>query len=120
MTHGRLPCCITFPPSDMARFLHIRGEADHLQHPDLIVRDVELPPPVLIRSAHGIMMMVVVPSFAHGEQCDEPVVAAVIIGLVVRISEQMRERVDRPGDVPDSDGPDENPPDEKARAELDP
>ena len=64
-------------------------------------------------------MMVVVPAFAVGDQTYQPVVAAVVLGLVVSVSPNMGHGVDAPGDVPVENCSDEYSPDEQARSELD-
>jgi len=46
-------------------------------------------------------VMVVVPAFAGGHDADQPVVPALITRLVGLIPPKMRQRVDRPGDVPE-------------------
>ena len=63
--------------------------------------------------------MVVVPALAVGDQTYQPVVAAVVLGLVVSVSPDMGHGVDAPGDVPVENRSDEYPPDEQARCELD-
>ena len=38
--------------------------------------------------------MIVMPAFAQGQQCEEPIVATGIFGLVASASPYMRERID--------------------------
>lgn len=73
---------------------HLRGQPEFLEQLDLIVGDVDFPPTMLVGGARWIVMVVVVPPFAHGQDRDEPVVPAVIVGLVVRVAEEMGQRVD--------------------------
>ena len=63
-------------------------------------------------------MMVVVPSFAVGEEPDDQVVAAGVVGIEVAVAPEVRDRVHRPGDVPHHDGANEHAPDQQAEAEL--
>lgn len=66
----------------------------------------------------GIFVMVVVPAFANGEQCHQPVVAAVFAGLVIAVPEHVTERVYRPSDVPYGDDAQVHTPDHHAQSEL--
>lgn len=68
--------------------------------------------------AGGVCVMVVVPTFAAGEQRDQPVIAAIVFRLIAAIAEDMGEGIYRPADVPDADRPQDAAPDEPAQAEL--
>lgn len=48
--------------------------------------------------------MIVVPAFASGHQRHEPIVLAVLFGVVIAISKHVRQAVDAPSDVPNDDG----------------
>src|SRR5215470_254111 len=61
---------------------------------------------------------IVVPALPVSDQSNENIVAAVLVGRVVAVAPPMRNRVDRPGLMPDRDGAYEHTPDEKAQAEL--
>jgi hypothetical protein len=63
-------------------------------------------------------VVVVVPPLAAREDREDDVVAAPVFGLVVPVAEDVRERVDRPRQVPDDDRAEEDPPDEQREAEL--
>ena len=65
----------------------------------------------------GILVVVVVPALADGQQGDEPVVAARLAGLVVAVAEHVGERVHRPGDVPHCHDPHVHTPDHKAQTQ---
>ena len=80
--------------------------------------EIEFPPAMAVLRTPLIGVMVVVPTFAVAHEADEPVIAAVLVGLVVAIAPDVRQRVDAPGDVPHRDGPDEHAPDEQAPTEL--
>ena len=55
---------------------HPLGQTDHLKQSNFPPGHIQLPPAMLVRSARRIMMMIVVPTFAHGHQGDQPVVPA--------------------------------------------
>ena len=94
-------------------------ESEFLEQPDRQPTDIELPPFVAVGGCSLVGMMVVVPAFAVGDQTDQPVVAAVVLGLVVSVSPDMGHGVDAPGDVPVENRSDEYSPYEQARCELD-
>lgn len=73
---------------------------------------------MLDRGAGRIGVMVVVPAFAGGQQGDQPIVSAVIAGFVVSITEDVAERIDRPGDVPNPNGSHNDAPYKKAGRHL--
>ena len=104
----------------MPRRHDLAGEAEPFQQLDQVIGRVDLPPPVLVRGAGLIVVVVVVPTLADGNQADQPVIAAVIVGLVIAVAEQVRKRIDRPGYVPDDHGTQEDAPDQEAQAELQP
>jgi hypothetical protein len=61
------------------------------EHADQEPGDVELPPPPAVASRTGIGVMIVVPAFARGEDPDEDVVLAVVVGLIAAVAPQMGE-----------------------------
>ena len=63
-------------------------------------------------------VVIVVPAFAVGEHCDQPVVAAVIGRVVCACAPDMGQRIHRPGDVPDNNRAQEHAPDQQAEAQL--
>jgi MFS family permease len=82
---------------------HVGGKADAFQEADGQPGVVDLPPAMAVPRRARIGVVVIVPAFAVGDQPDDEVVAAVLVGLVVPISPHMGHRVDRPRDVPDQD-----------------
>lgn len=80
--------------------------------------DIEFPPFMTVGGGALIGVVVVVPAFAIGPESDEPIVAAVVVGLVVFVAPDVCHRVDAPGDVPGENGANENPPDQHAQAKL--
>src|SRR5690349_18255300 len=97
---------------------HFLGQADHLQETDRQPRKVDFEPAMAVLRTALIGVMVVVPPFTVADEADEPVVAAVLVGLVVAIAPNVGQRVYAPGDVPDGDRPHEHAPNEQAPAEL--
>ncbi len=73
---------------------------------------------MLHAGAGRVVVMVVVPALAHRHEPHEPVVAAVFAGLVVAVAEEVGERVDAPGDVPDHHRADEDAPHQPAGGQL--
>lgn len=71
-----------------------------------------------MRCGSLVGVMIVVPTFAVGNQSDEPIVATVVFGLVVSIAPNVSHRIDAPSDVPIENRSDEHSPDEQTRSEL--
>ena len=67
----------------------VAGEPQYPEQPDDVIVDIDLPPPVLDRGARRIGVMVIVPSLAASQDRDEPVVPAVVRGLVTSITENV-------------------------------
>ena len=63
-------------------------------------------------------VMIVVPTFATGKDRNEPIVAAVVAGLVVPISPPVRRRINGPGRMPNFDRADKHSPNQDAAAKL--
>ena len=61
-------------------------------------------------------MVIVVPSLAERDHREREAVAAVVVGLIPAAPENVRERIDREGAVPEKYGRDEKSPDEHLRA----
>ena len=59
------------------------------EQPDFKVGDVELPPSMTHGAALRIMVMVVVPAFSGTHERDEPVVPALLVGVVVPVPEEV-------------------------------
>jgi hypothetical protein len=62
--------------------------------------------------------MRVVPAFAQAEQAAEPVVSRVVVGLIFLASEDVADRVDRPGDVVRHEDPHQAAPDQAEERAL--
>src|SRR5437879_912780 len=62
--------------------------------------------------------MVVMPAFPVTDQSHEPVVAAIVVRVKAAIAPEMRDRVDRPGNVPDRHRTHEHAPNQPAETEL--
>ena len=97
---------------------HIPGQADEAQKLNGQIGNVEFPPAMAMRRAAWLRVMIIVPAFAIAEEADQDVVAAILIGGIIAIAPQMGCGIDRPGDVPDQDGADEDAPDQQAQTEL--
>src|SRR5450631_2288099 len=69
---------------------------------------VDFPPAMAVSRRARIGMMVIMPALAVGNEADNEVVAAVLVGLVVPVTPQMRHRIDGPGDMPDQHGADDD------------
>ena len=75
------------------RLTQIPDDAEPAQELQRRVADVDLIPAKTLTSCGRIMMMVVVPTFAEGQQCDQPVITAIIIGGKVAFAEQVTDRI---------------------------
>ena len=72
----------------------IVGQAHERPGLDDVVVQIELPPLVLNRARRLVCMMIVMPAFARRNDGDEPVVHAVIVGVIVAIAKHVAQRVD--------------------------
>src|ERR1039458_9375028 len=61
--------------------LDFLGDAEFFEQPDAVVVGVELIPGEAVAAGGGMGVMVVVPSFAAGEESDPPGVAGVVLGV---------------------------------------
>src|SRR5262249_11141878 len=98
--------------------LDIGGQAQGGQREDGQIGDIQLPPAVAVRGRALVGVVVVVPALAVGDERNEPVVAAVLSGVVRLVSEQVAEGVHAPGDVPDQHSTDNDAPDDNGGGEL--
>src|ERR1700731_4231342 len=78
------------------------------EKPDGQIGHVELPPAMAVLGRSRIGVMIVVPTFASGQDSNEKIISACVIGRVVSISPQMRDGIDRPRDVPHHDDSNKN------------
>ncbi len=86
-----VPRVVTRPPVDprdevRARRNDIAGETDEGQKPDCQPGVVDLPPAMAMPRRTRIGVVVIVPAFAVGDQPDDEVVAAVLVGFVVAVA----------------------------------
>src|SRR6266852_116996 len=81
-------------------FAQVPNDAEPGQNLQRVISDVDLPPvEALARRGHEVMM-VVVPAFAERQQCEQPVVLAGVTGSIAARTEEVRERIDGEGVVP--------------------
>jgi len=62
--------------------------------------------------------MVVVPTFAVGQQSEQPIVTTVLTGLVISVTPHVGCRIDRPGDMPSVNGPHNDRPKKERRGKF--
>ena len=98
--------------------MQLYGQAQHGQQTNRQIGDIHLPPAVAMGGVAPIGVVIVVPPFAVRDQGHEPVIAAVLIGLVGAVAPNMRQRIHAPRDMPYGHGADEDAPYQQARAEL--
>src|SRR5450756_1595787 len=97
----RQPAC-PGPSAETGRWrLHLVGQSQPSQEANGEPGVVDLPPAMTVARRTRIGVMVVVPAFAVGDEADNQVVAAVLVGLVVPVAPQLRHRIDSPGNMPD-------------------
>ena len=77
---------------------------------------VELPPPVSHVCAGLIVVMIIVPPLTKCQQRDKRIVATSLIRLIRPITENMRQGIDRPGNVPDEYRSNKRAPDHEAHS----
>src|SRR5262249_10317121 len=70
------------PESLVAGSADVPNQPDQPQQADDVIADVDLPPEEALVGRRLIVVVVVVPALAKGDQGDEPVVAAVVAGIV--------------------------------------
>src|SRR5579871_5387726 len=71
-------------------------EADLGEEPDAVVVDVELVPCEAVAGADRVSVVIVVPTFATGEDGDPPVVAGIVLGLEAALAPEVGGGVDEP------------------------
>lgn len=99
--------------------LDVPGEAEFGEQADGEVGGVEFVPPSAVGGASGFGVVVVVPAFAEGDECDPPVVSCVVFGVgEVSVSPGVGGGVDEPDGVEDEYGSDGDAPDDPGEAEA--
>lgn len=78
---------------------HILGKTELFENPDEPSGGVGLSPVHAVTGGAGKSVVVIVPTFAHGKNPEEEVVAAGIGGFKGATAEGVTDRVHRPGDV---------------------
>src|SRR5258708_29389435 len=73
--------------------------------------EIDFPPIKTLAGRGHEVVMIVVPAFAEGDQGEQPVVLAGVGGPETGSSENVRERIDGEGAVPEEDGAEEKTPD---------
>jgi len=64
-----------------------------------IVRDVQLPPEEALIDGRGIIMMIVMPALAHGQQSQQQTIAAGVGSFITPLSKHVAQRVNNEGAV---------------------
>src|SRR5271170_2353160 len=77
---------------------------------------VNFPPVESLAGTGHEVVVVVVPAFAESDQSEEPAVFAGVRGGETAPAEEVRERVDGEGAMPEKDGAQEEAPDQKRQA----
>jgi len=77
----------------LVRPAHGLGQSHRLQRPDGDVDQVDFPPAVAVSSRARVGMVVVVPALAVGDKGNEPIVAALLPGVVGAVAPQMSQGV---------------------------
>src|SRR4029453_14471927 len=76
------------------RRLEIPYEAKPGKRPQDVISSIYLPPTKPLPNATLKSMVIFVPAFTHGEECEQPVVARIVAGDIARAPTHMRKRVD--------------------------
>ena len=76
------------------------------------MRNVDLPPVESLSLRCSVVVMIVVPSFAEGDQRDEQVVTAVVLGVKAALPKNVRQGIYRESAVIQHHRADEESPDE--------
>ena len=80
---------------------NIAGETEHAEEANNDISVVHLPPVVAVLGRSWIRVMIVVPAFTSRDDAETKIVPAMVIRGKVAISPQVRDRIDRPSNVPD-------------------
>ena len=91
---------------------HVLGKTELFKNPDEPSGGVGLGPVHAVTGGAGEGVMVIVPTFTHGKQTEQPIVSAGIGGFKGTLSKGVADRINRPGDVLVHEKADETTPDE--------
>ena len=98
---------------------NVSGQSQGSERQDRQVSQVNFPPTVSVPGTTLRGVMIVVPAFPAGKQGNDPIISAVIVGVIVPIAPAVRHGIHRPGDMPDEDCSNHDPPNKNTQAELD-
>src|SRR6185437_1002950 len=110
MDAGALEALARAFPHGRGHGLQVPDDADEGHELQQVKRDVEFPPIKTLAHRRGVMMVIVVPAFAQGDDGQPHIVAAGVAGLVAPAPEYMRQGVDGVGAVIQGHGGDEESP----------
>lgn len=82
----------------------VADNSDGTQAPQYIVGHIDLPPFQSLARTRHVLMVIVVPAFAEGNESEQEIVAAIILGLESPRAPQMGQGIDRERAVPQEDG----------------
>ena len=85
------------------RLTETPDKTDRREDPEDIIRGVDLPPPEALAGGLLVVVVVIMPPLAHGDEGEEPVVAAGVGGLVAARAPDVGKGVDGKGRVPKND-----------------
>src|SRR5262245_50476445 len=100
------------------RLTQVAHEAQILETFEDVIARIELPPEETLAGRAHIMMVVVVPALAHRDERDEEAVPALVAARVALLAEDVGERVDGEGAVPEHDRAHDEAPEENVHAEA--
>jgi hypothetical protein len=93
----------------------LSNEPNPREKPDGQIGYVKLPPEMPVLGGSWISVVIVVPTFASGQDSNEKIISTRIIGRVTPVSPQMSYRIHRPSDVPHHDDSNKDTPYKDAR-----
>ena len=80
---------------------------------EAVVGEIDLPPVKTLAGGGHEVVVIVVPAFAEGNEGQEPIIFAGVGGGKAALAEDVRERIDGEGTVPQEDGAEEEAPDKQ-------
>jgi hypothetical protein len=92
---------------DAAKFA---DKAEPRQHRQGVEGEVQFPPIKTLPRAGHVIVVVVVPTLAEGDQREQPAILAGVFGRETALAEKVRERIDGEGSVPEQYGAKEEAP----------
>lgn len=103
----------------LARFADIPDQTDKTQHADDVVTDIDFPPLESLAGAALIVMVVVVPALAQGQDRGPPVVLALVRGRIAATAPEMTGGINQECTMIEEDRADQEAPNNAAPA-IDP